>query len=192
MAVNFKQESGDWVSLAKSRRQKNGGGGGGGGQIAEASNTCRRRKKGDGASVGGELSGVPHTAGPGCLVSRQIHRRPAESSPFGWKHFDNIPAGICIDCGVTGACSVFLGFAHLRVWNNVSLATAATSATISMALTALAFGLVCKQITMGGHRGKRLQTLEAFIAISGVTQLLYLLLLHAGMFSSRYGPAYNG
>ncbi|KAL0449991.1 UNVERIFIED_CONTAM: Membrane protein PM19L [Sesamum latifolium] len=94
--------------------------------------------------------------------------------------------------GVIGACSVFLGFAHLRVWNNVSLATAATSATIAMAVTALAFGLVCKQITMGGHRGKRLQTLEAFIAISGVSQLLYLLLLHAGTFSSSYGPAYNG
>ncbi|KAL0378083.1 UNVERIFIED_CONTAM: Membrane protein PM19L [Sesamum radiatum] len=94
--------------------------------------------------------------------------------------------------GVIGACSVFLGFAHLRVWNNVSLATAATSATIAVAVTALAFGLVCKQITMGGHRGKRLQTLEAFIAISGVSQLLYLLLLHAGIFSSRYGPAYNG
>ncbi|KAK6150963.1 hypothetical protein DH2020_015895 [Rehmannia glutinosa] len=94
--------------------------------------------------------------------------------------------------GVIGACSVFLGFAHLRVWNNVSLASATTSAVISWAVTALAFGLVCKQITMGGHRGKRLQTLEAFIAISGVSQLLYLLLLHAGMFSSSYGPSYNG
>ncbi|KAL0343336.1 UNVERIFIED_CONTAM: Membrane protein PM19L [Sesamum angustifolium] len=93
--------------------------------------------------------------------------------------------------GVIGACSVCLGLAHLCVWNNVSLATAATSATIAVAVTALAFGLVCKQITMGGHRGKRLQTLEAFITISGVSQLLYLLLLHAGIFSSRYGPAYN-
>ncbi|KAI3451751.1 hypothetical protein Pfo_008416 [Paulownia fortunei] len=94
--------------------------------------------------------------------------------------------------GVIGACSVFLGFAHLQVWNNVSLASATTSAIISWAVTALAFGLVCKQITMGGHRGRRLQTLEAFIAISGLSQLLYLLLLHAGMFSSRYGPTYNG
>ncbi|KAL3630333.1 hypothetical protein CASFOL_023317 [Castilleja foliolosa] len=94
--------------------------------------------------------------------------------------------------GVIGACSVLLGFAHLRAWTSVSLACATTTATISWALTALAFGLVCKQITMGGHRGKRLQTLEAFIAISGVSQLLYLLLLHAGMFNSRYGPSYNG
>ncbi|EYU44649.1 hypothetical protein MIMGU_mgv1a0155012mg, partial [Erythranthe guttata] len=94
--------------------------------------------------------------------------------------------------GIIGLCSVILGFAHLRVWNNTTLASAATSAIISWAVTALAFGLVCKQITMGGHRGKRLQTLEAFIAISGVSQLLYLLLLHAGIFSSRYGPTYNG
>ncbi|PIN02000.1 hypothetical protein CDL12_25486 [Handroanthus impetiginosus] len=91
--------------------------------------------------------------------------------------------------GVIGACSVILGFAHLRVWNDVSLASATTTAIISLAVTALAFGLVCKQIAMGGHRGKRLQALEAFVALSGVSQLLYLLLLHAGMFSSRYGPA---
>ncbi|GFP84417.1 hypothetical protein PHJA_000585500 [Phtheirospermum japonicum] len=42
--------------------------------------------------------------------------------------------------GVIGACSVFLGFAHLRAWNNVSLASATTAATISCALTGLAFG----------------------------------------------------
>ncbi|KAK4477699.1 hypothetical protein RD792_016947 [Penstemon davidsonii] len=59
--------------------------------------------------------------------------------------------------GVIGACSVFLGFAHLRQWDTVSLASAATSSIISWAITVLAFGLVCKQITMGGHRGKRLQ-----------------------------------
>ncbi|KAH6784620.1 hypothetical protein C2S52_009579 [Perilla frutescens var. hirtella] len=91
--------------------------------------------------------------------------------------------------GVIGACSVILGYAHLHIWTNVSLATATTSAMYSWALTALAFGLVCKQISLGGHRGKRLQTLEAFIAISGVSQLLYLLLLHAGMFSRGCGPA---
>lgn len=35
------------------------------------------------------------------------------------------------------------------------------------------------------------QTLEAFITISVLSQLMYLLLLHAGMFSRRYGPAYH-
>ncbi|KAL8472560.1 hypothetical protein ACS0TY_029675 [Phlomoides rotata] len=94
--------------------------------------------------------------------------------------------------GAIGGGAVLSGYIHLRVWSNVSLATATTSAIISWAVTALAFGLVCKQITMGGHRGKRLQTLEAFVALSGLSQLLYLLLLHAGMFSSRYGPAYDG
>ena len=33
--------------------------------------------------------------------------------------------------------------------------------------------------------------LEAFIIILTFTQLLYVLLLHAGMFSSKYGPAYG-
>ncbi|KAL1569799.1 hypothetical protein AAHA92_01232 [Salvia divinorum] len=81
--------------------------------------------------------------------------------------------------GVMCSCSLILGFAHLRLWTDLTLAVATTSAIFSSALTALAFGLVCKQIAMGGHRGQRLQTLEAFITISGLTQLLYLLLLHA-------------
>lgn len=42
--------------------------------------------------------------------------------------------------GVMGACSVFLGYAHLRIWNDASLASATTSALFSSALTALAFG----------------------------------------------------
>ncbi|KZV53870.1 hypothetical protein F511_00136 [Dorcoceras hygrometricum] len=94
--------------------------------------------------------------------------------------------------GTMGLCSVFQGYMQVRVWNSVGLASAATSTAISLGITALSFGLVCKQITMGGHRGKRLQTLEAFITISGISQLLYLLLLHAGMFNSRYGPTYRG
>lgn len=93
--------------------------------------------------------------------------------------------------GMIGACSLFAGLMHLRAWHGSTLASASSSAFISWAVTALAFGLVCKQIILGGHRGKRLQTLEAFITISTLSQLLYLLLLHAGMFNSRYGPAYK-
>ncbi|CAN4080002.1 unnamed protein product [Withania somnifera] len=92
---------------------------------------------------------------------------------------------------VIGASSMLAGFVHLRKWTSQSLATAASSAIISWAITALAFGLVCKQIIMGGHRGKRLQTLEALITIAMVSQLLYILLLHAGIFRSRYGPVYG-
>lgn len=93
--------------------------------------------------------------------------------------------------GGMGASSMLAGFFHLRKWTSHSLASAASSAIISWAITALAFGLVCKQIIMGGHRGKRLQTLEALITIAMVTQLLYILLLHAGIFHSRYGPVYG-
>lgn len=32
---------------------------------------------------------------------------------------------------------------------------------------------------------------EAFIIILAVTQLLYILLLHAGIFSREYGPGYR-
>lgn len=32
---------------------------------------------------------------------------------------------------------------------------------------------------------------EAFIIILTFTQLIYLLLIHAGLYSSRYGPGYH-
>ncbi|KAM3285910.1 membrane protein PM19L isoform X1 [Capsicum chacoense] len=93
--------------------------------------------------------------------------------------------------GVIGASSMLPGFVHLHKWTSQSLATAASSAIISWIITALAFGLVCKQIIMGGHRGKRLQTLEALITTAMVSQLLYILLLHAGICRSSYGPVYG-
>ncbi|KAI5684265.1 hypothetical protein M9H77_05493 [Catharanthus roseus] len=93
--------------------------------------------------------------------------------------------------GVIGVCSLFAGLMHFRTWRSDTLAGASSSAFISWAVTALALGLVCKQIILGGHRGKRLQTLEAFVTISTISQLLYLLLLHAGICSSRYGPSYG-
>ncbi|KAJ0098382.1 hypothetical protein Patl1_21478 [Pistacia atlantica] len=88
-------------------------------------------------------------------------------------------------CGVIGVCSVITGLLQLRSWTTDSLAAAISQAIISCSITALAFGLVCKEIILGGRRGKRLQTLEAFIIISLLSQLLYLGLLHAGVFSCR-------
>lgn len=49
----------------------------------------------------------------------------------------------------------------------------------------------CKEIDIGGYRGWRLKVVEAFIIILTFTQLLYVLLLHAGVFSSKYGPGYR-
>ncbi|BFG26354.1 hypothetical protein CerSpe_126280 [Prunus speciosa] len=88
--------------------------------------------------------------------------------------------------GVVGACSMLYGWMHLRIWGTDSLAAASSSAIIAQAIIALSFGFVCKEIILGGRRGKRLQTLEAMIAISLLSQLMYLVLLHAGMFKSRY------
>ncbi|KAJ4707119.1 AWPM-19-like protein [Melia azedarach] len=84
--------------------------------------------------------------------------------------------------GVIGVCSVMAGFMHLRAWRSDSLAAASSLAIISASVTALAIGLVCKEIILGGHRGKRLQTLEAFVIISLLSQLLYLGLLLGGVF----------
>ncbi|XP_059446993.1 membrane protein PM19L [Corylus avellana] len=93
--------------------------------------------------------------------------------------------------GVIGVVSKFLGGNHIRAWRNDSLASAASTAVVAWAVTALAFGLACKEIDIGGYRGWRLKVLEAFIIILTFTQLLYVLLLHAGMFSSKYGPGYR-
>ncbi|KAK1264295.1 hypothetical protein QJS04_geneDACA011897 [Acorus gramineus] len=92
--------------------------------------------------------------------------------------------------GVLGSCSVLIGLLHLRAWKNESLASAVSSTIISCAITALAFGVACKQIRLG-NRGRRLRTLEAFIVILALTELIYLVLLHAGFMNRRYGPGYR-
>ncbi|KAK1440606.1 hypothetical protein QVD17_06435 [Tagetes erecta] len=92
--------------------------------------------------------------------------------------------------GATGLCSLVIGIMHHRAWRSTSLASASSSAFISWAITAIAFGFAWKEIKMGGRRGKRLQTLELLITISTFSQLLYLMLLHAGVFSRKYGPDY--
>ncbi|KAL5722219.1 hypothetical protein ACHQM5_005765 [Ranunculus cassubicifolius] len=92
---------------------------------------------------------------------------------------------------VLGACSVLSGFMHLRAWRNDTLASAAPASLIPYAIMALAFGVAIKEIVMGGHRGRRLQTLEAFVIISTLTQLMYLLLLHSGTYNRNYGPGYR-
>ncbi|GMN57069.1 hypothetical protein TIFTF001_026169 [Ficus carica] len=93
--------------------------------------------------------------------------------------------------GVVGACSLLPGLMHLRAWRSDSLASASSLALLSWALTALAFGLVCKEIILGGRRGKRLQTLEFFIVVSLLSQFLYVVLLHGGVYSHNYGPGYR-
>ncbi|KAF5736698.1 late embryogenesis abundant protein group 9 protein [Tripterygium wilfordii] len=51
--------------------------------------------------------------------------------------------------------------------------------------------LTTQDINIGGYRGWRLKVLEAFIIILTFTELLYVLLNHAGLYSGRYGPGYR-
>ncbi|KAL8486723.1 hypothetical protein ACS0TY_023426 [Phlomoides rotata] len=92
---------------------------------------------------------------------------------------------------VLGIVSKIAGGNHLRSWRNDSLAAAGSSSIVAWAVTALAFGLACKQINIGGWRGWRLRVLEGFTIVLAFTQLLYVMLIHAGFFSSRYGPGYR-
>lgn len=89
--------------------------------------------------------------------------------------------------GVVGAASKLAGVHHVRSWGAHSLAAGAASALIAWAITALAFGLACKEIHIGGHRGWRLRVLEAFVIILAFTQLLYVLMLHTGLFGGGDG-----
>lgn len=92
---------------------------------------------------------------------------------------------------VLGIASKFAGGTHMRAWRNDSLAAAGATSLVAWAVTVLAFGFACKEITLKGHRGWRLKVVEALIIILTLTELLYLLLIHAGMMSSRYGPGYR-
>ncbi|GLJ07084.1 hypothetical protein SUGI_0057560 [Cryptomeria japonica] len=72
--------------------------------------------------------------------------------------------------GVVGAASCLSGLHHLRTWTGDSLVSAALTA---WGLTLLAMGLACKEIDLHG-RNSRLKTVESFVIILSVTQLLYV------------------
>lgn len=92
---------------------------------------------------------------------------------------------------VLGIVSKVAGGQHLRAWRSDSLAAASSSSIMAWAVTALAFGLACKEINVGGWRGWRLRVVEAFVIILAFTQLIYVLLLHAGFVRRDYGPGYR-
>ncbi|PSS02964.1 MAM and LDL-receptor class A domain-containing protein [Actinidia chinensis var. chinensis] len=84
--------------------------------------------------------------------------------------------------GVVGVASVISGFNHVRSWNIDSLPSAASAAAIAWSLTLLAMGFACKEIELE-IRNAKLRTMEAFLIILSVTQLLYIAAIHGA--SSR-------
>ncbi|XP_022761181.1 uncharacterized protein LOC111307428 [Durio zibethinus] len=123
-------------------------------------------------------------------INRHINGQTAHPS-MGGNEGTSFFLTFSILAAAVGIVSKLSGGLHIRSWRADSLAEAGSSAHIAWALTALAFGFACKHINIGGWRGWRLRILEAFIIILTFTQLLYVLLLHAGVFSSRYGPGYR-
>jgi hypothetical protein len=91
--------------------------------------------------------------------------------------------------GVVGAASKLAGIHHVRsAGRGDNLAASAASSLIAWAITALA----CKEIHVGGHRGWRLRVLEAFVIILAFTQLLYVLMLHTGLFGGNHQSHAHG
>ncbi|CAH8355508.1 unnamed protein product [Eruca vesicaria subsp. sativa] len=79
--------------------------------------------------------------------------------------------------GVVGAASTISGLSHIRSWSQGSLPSAAAAATIAWTLTVLAMGFAWKEIEL--HvRNAKLRTMEAFLIILSVTQLLYIAAVH--------------
>jgi predicted membrane protein len=81
---------------------------------------------------------------------------------------------------MVGLASVFAGTHHMRIFRGDSLSAAAATSLIAWLLTLLAMGLAAKEIHTGGYRPKRLKTLEAFMIILSLFELLYLLSIHGG------------
>ncbi|KAK3432838.1 hypothetical protein EUGRSUZ_D00344 [Eucalyptus grandis] len=81
--------------------------------------------------------------------------------------------------GVVGVASVLAGVNHVRSWNSYSLPSAASTAAIAWTLTLLAMGFASKEIELR-IRNSRLRTMEAFMIILSVTQLIYIAAIHGG------------
>ncbi|KAL1218785.1 Membrane protein PM19L [Cardamine amara subsp. amara] len=79
--------------------------------------------------------------------------------------------------GVVGAASTISGLSHIRSWTVGSLPATATAATIAWTLTVLAMGFAWKEIELQGRNAK-LRTMEAFLIILSVTQLVYIAVVH--------------
>ncbi|KAG6557684.1 hypothetical protein Mapa_000448 [Marchantia paleacea] len=93
--------------------------------------------------------------------------------------------------GVVGCASVIAGLYHLKVWKSETLAATNAVTWVSWVLVLLAMGLAWKEIHIGGRSTKH-RVLEAFVIILSFTQLLYLMLLHLGVFgATKYGPSYG-
>ncbi|CAO2181573.1 unnamed protein product [Urochloa humidicola] len=86
--------------------------------------------------------------------------------------------------GVVGIASAMVGFAHLRFWSYHSLQPAAALGLVAWALTVLAMGLACREISFD-RRNAKLGTMEAFTIVLTVTQFFYVLaIVHGG----NHGP----
>ncbi|KAH9310778.1 hypothetical protein KI387_025813 [Taxus chinensis] len=98
--------------------------------------------------------------------------------------------------GVVGAASCLSGLHHLRVWTAESLASSASSAMTAWALTLLSMGLLMFSTTTQKEQISNLDlcydilavqiALESFVIILSVTELFYMMLIHAGFFGGKY------
>ncbi|KAH7676909.1 AWPM-19-like protein [Dioscorea alata] len=82
--------------------------------------------------------------------------------------------------GLVGIASSFSGLYDVLEWKPSSLLSAAASSLTAWALTLLAMGLACKEISIG-DRPASLRAMETLMIILSGTQLLCIGTIHAGV-----------
>ncbi|TYI77791.1 hypothetical protein E1A91_D06G166700v1 [Gossypium mustelinum] len=106
---------------------------------------------------------------------------PAHFSPINFP-MGNAATGFFVTfamlAGVVGVASAIAGINHIRSWNASSLSSAASIAGVAWTFTLLAI-FACKEIELE-IRNARLRTMEAFLIILTVTQLVYIAAIHGG------------
>ncbi|XP_019169246.1 PREDICTED: uncharacterized protein LOC109165082 [Ipomoea nil] len=115
----------------------------------------------------------------GFIIGRELEL-PAHFSPI-YFPMGNAATGFFVTfsliAGVVGVASVLAGINHIRHWTIQSMPAAASAAAISWSLTALAMGFAWKEIQLN-LRNANLRTMEAFMIILTVTQLVYIAAIH--------------
>ncbi|XP_039129548.1 membrane protein PM19L-like [Dioscorea cayenensis subsp. rotundata] len=86
--------------------------------------------------------------------------------------------------GLVGIASSFSGLYDVLEWKPSSLSSAAASSLTAWALTLLAMGLACKEISIG-DRPASLRAMETLMIILSGTQLLCIGTIHAGVSATK-------
>ncbi|PWA54393.1 AWPM-19-like family protein [Artemisia annua] len=129
-----------------------------------------------------------------CLAAASGLSLPARLFPI-YYPFSNMATSyvviLSLLTGVVGFTTSATGINNVAQWKASNLYAASASALISWSLTLLAIGFACKEIDIGWS-GSNLRALEVFLIIVSGTQLVSMVMIHAGIEElSSFDPVPN-